>query len=245
MTSDDRAPHDRTPHDRTPAAVPRPELVIFDLDGTLIDSEANFLAAEQLLLAEVGVLGFDERAKQPYVGMSSTEMLADLIVRHGITEPLERLVARKDEHYIRIARERTTVFEPMRRFAEALTDHGVPLALASGSTPAAIEAVLDVTGLHRFFSVVTSADMVARGKPEPDLFLETAARAGALPGRCLVVEDSHFGREAARRAGMRCVFVPGDPHQLRGPDAAEHELLFPEGMAGFVPEAALKWALDA
>jgi HAD superfamily hydrolase (TIGR01509 family) len=249
MTADDRA----SVASVASAAAPRAEqagLVIFDLDGTLVDSEPNYLAAEQRLLAEVGVLGFDERAKRPYVGMSTTEMLMDLIARHGITEPLEHLVARKDEHYIGIARERTTVFEPMRRFAEALAARNMPLALASGSTPNAIEAVLDTTGLRSLFSAVVSSDLVDRGKPEPDLFLETAARVGVLPDRCVVVEDSHYGREAARRAGMRCVFVPGGPDQLRSPADTEdetdtdRELVFPEGMPGFVPETALKWVLS-
>lgn len=221
---------------------PDPALVIFDLDGTLVDSEPNYLAAEQRLLAEVGILGFDERAKRPYIGMSTTEMITDLVARYGLTEPVEQLVARKDTYYIEIARAHTRVFAPMRQFAADLTNEGILLALASGSTPAAIDAVLSTTGLCGYFPVVVSADMVGRGKPEPDLFLETAARAGMHPDRCVVVEDSHYGREAARRAGMRCVFVPGDAEQVRVA-AADSELVFAAGMAGFDPKLAVEWVL--
>ncbi|MFD0632115.1 HAD family hydrolase [Catenulispora yoronensis] len=224
--------------------MPRAGLVIFDLDGTLVDSEPNYLAAEQRLLAEFGVLGFDARAKRPYVGMSTTEMLADLTVRYGLGEPVERLAARKDEYYIDLARAHTPVFEPMRHFVAALSAHGLPLAVASGSTPTAIDAVLQATTLRGYFSVVVSSDAVKHGKPAPDLFLEAAAQAGAHPDHCVVVEDSHYGREAARRAAMRCVFVPGNADQQRRPVNTNTELVFQEGMAGFDPERALDWVLS-
>jgi HAD superfamily hydrolase (TIGR01509 family) len=219
----------------------RTELVIFDLDGTLVDSEANYLAAEQRLLEELGITGFDEAAKRPYVGMSTREMLVRLVDKHGISEPVESLAARKDGYYLELARAQTRVFEPMEQFVEALAARGYRLALASGSSPAAIDAVLEVTGLSRYFELAESAESVDRGKPEPDLFLEVASRLGVAPARCVVVEDSSYGRQAARRAGMSCIFVPGVPEQLRDPAETAGELVFAGGPADFSPARVLDW----
>jgi beta-phosphoglucomutase-like phosphatase (HAD superfamily) len=71
-----------------------------------------------------------------------------------------------------------------------------------------IEATLDALGIRDLFEVVVSGTEVARSKPAPDVFLETARRLGILPARCLVIEDSRNGMLGARAAGMRCAVVP-------------------------------------
>lgn len=214
--------------------------VIFDLDGTLVDSEPLYLAAEQRLLAELGVENFDAEAKRPYIGMSTRAILAGLAAEYGFTEPVDLLAERSVLYYLELVRTQLQVFPLMVDFLRLLAADGVPLALASGSTPEVIETVLDVTGLAGFFEFWLSADQVPHGKPEPDLFLYSARRLGFAPGECVVVEDSWPGREAARRAGMRCVFVPGPSGQVRH-EPTDEELVFANGAASFDPEAALKW----
>lgn len=219
--------------DATPA-------VIFDLDGTLVDSEPLYLAAEQRLLAELGVEDFGPEAKRPYIGLSTRAILAGLAADYGFTEPVDLLAERGVLYYLELVREGLEVFPLMVDFLRLLAADGVPVALASGSTPDAIATVLEVTGLAEYFGFWLSADQVPHGKPEPDLFLESARRFGLAPGECAVVEDAWPGREAARRAGMRCVFVPGSADQMRhgqGPG----ELVFAEGAAAFSPEAAFEW----
>ena len=127
----------------------------------------------------------------------------------------------------------------MAEFLRLLADQGYRLALASGSTPEAIAAVLDVTGLASSFEFWISADQVPHGKPEPDLFLHSARRLGLTPEECVVVEDSWPGCEVARRAGMRCVFVAGSPDQVRHEPVAE-ELVFAEGAGAFSPAVVVK-----
>lgn len=217
------------------------DLVIFDLDGTLIDSEPNYFAAEQRLLEEIGISGFDEEAKRPYIGMSTREILLDLVGGYGLAETVDELAARKDVYYLELARTRTRVFTPMARFADLLAQQKYRLALASGSSAEAIGAVLEITGLAPLFELAMSADAVADGKPAPDLFLAVAAQLGVKPEDCVVVEDSYYGREAARRAGMRCVFVPGLPDQVRHAEELDGELVVVGGMGEFVPEDALGW----
>lgn len=216
------------------------QAVIFDLDGTLVDSEPLYLAAEQRLLAELGVEDFGPEAKRPYIGMSTRAILAGLAADYGFTQPVDFLADRGVLYYLELVREGLEVFPLMVDFLRLLAADGVRLALASGSTPEAIAGVLEVTGLAESFEFWLSADQVPQGKPEPDLFLEAARRFGLAPGECAVVEDSWPGREAARRAGMRCVFVPGSADRMRH-EQAEGELVFAEGSASFSPEAAFEW----
>jgi beta-phosphoglucomutase-like phosphatase (HAD superfamily) len=113
--------------------------------------------------------------------------------------------------------------------------------VASGSSRAAIEAVLSGTGLDGLLPTVVSAEEVGRGKPEPDVFLEAARRLGKHPSDCVVVEDASPGAEAARRAGMRCVAVPYLAEQADAPEFAAVDLLVRGGQGTFDARAAYKW----
>ena len=83
-----------------------------------------------------------------------------------------------------------------------------PLALASSSNRELIDLVLESSGLGRYFEASVSSEEVARGKPAPDVFLESARRLGAEPTRCAAVEDSENGILAAKGAGMRTIAIP-------------------------------------
>lgn len=212
---------------------------VFDLDGTLVDSEHNYLAAEQRLLAEHGIVGFDEAAKRRYVGISTREMMLDLHRRYRLAAPVDELIDRKNRYYLELAGRHTPVFPRMRDFVALLAERGHPLAVASGSSPRVLEVVLAGTGLAGHFDVVVSAEEVLRGKPEPDLFLEAARRLGVPPARCVVVEDARHGVLAAQRAGMACIAVPYLADEELPPGA--RTLVFPGGAADFDADAALAW----
>lgn len=147
------------------AGITKLALVIFDLDGTLIDSEPNYFAAEQRLLAEIGILDFDEAAKGSYVGRSTREILASLAGQYGITESVDLLAARKDAYYLDLAYKQTKVFTRMEQFLALQADQGYRLALASGSSTEAINAVMGITGLGRYFELAVSADAVPNVSP--------------------------------------------------------------------------------
>lgn len=135
----------------------------------------------------------------------------------------------------------TEVFPGMREFVGLLHDRGVPMAVASGSSLAGIEAVLASTGPGAFLTTRVSADGVARGKPEPDVFPEAARRLGAVPADCVVVEDAVPGARAARAAGMRRIAVPSVPGSAADPVFGAAELLFPGGQEEFSARAAYAW----
>ncbi|MEU9980683.1 HAD family phosphatase [Streptomyces sp. NPDC050856] len=212
--------------------------VIFDLHGTLVDSEPNYYEAGRRLLADHGVTGFTWRRHTDFIGIGTRETLEILKAEYGLAAPVEELLAGKNHHYLRLARAGTAVFPRMREFVERLHREGMPIAVASGSSRGAIEAVLGGTGLDAYVTTVVSAEEVERGKPAPDVFLEAARRLGVEPARCVVVEDAPPGAAAAHAAGMRCVAVPYVPATAGDPAFRRAGLLFPGGQEEFTVRAA-------
>ncbi|MEU8761397.1 HAD family phosphatase [Streptomyces sp. NPDC048659] len=215
--------------------------VVFDLDGTLVDSEPNYFEATRRALAAHGVTAFDWARHTDFIGIGTLESLRALAAEYGVTAPAEDLLDATNWHYLELARAATPGFPEMRAFVERLSARGVPMAVASGSSPAAIEAVLTGTGLDAYLKTVVSAEEVERGKPAPDVFLEAARRLGAAPERCVVLEDAPPGAAAAHAAGMRCLALPYVPGTADDPAFATADLVFRGGQREFTAEAALAW----
>ncbi|WP_427918234.1 HAD family hydrolase [Streptomyces sp. cg40] len=215
--------------------------VIFDLDGTLVDSEPNYYEATRQTLAEHGVPDFTWAQHERFVGISTQETLALLKERHGLKAPVEELLAETNGRYLALARTATHAYPEMRKFVELLAAEGVPMAVASGSSPEAIEAILTGTGLDAVLRTVVSADEVAHGKPAPDVFLEAARRLGAAPADCVVLEDAAPGAAAAHAAGMRCIAIPYVTAQADAPEFATAGLLLRGGQAEFSAQGAYDW----
>ncbi|MFF8784339.1 HAD family hydrolase [Streptomyces sp. NPDC015125] len=225
----------------SPVTPAPPAPVIFDLDGTLVDSEPNYYEAGRRLLAGYGVPDFSWEQHTRFIGIGTRETLEILSREFGIDAPLEELLAGKNRTYLELARAHTEVFPEMRAFVELLSAAGHPMAVASGSSRAAIEAVLAGTGLDALLTTVVSAEEVAHGKPEPDVFLEAARRLGVDPARCVVLEDAAPGARAAHRAGMRCIAVPYVAATADDPAFASAGLLFKGGQGEFTARAAYDW----
>ena len=171
------------------------QALIFDLDGTLIDSGPLHFEVLRDLLANYGV-SLDWNWYRGHLGMTFAGMLERLDRRLPYTEIL------KQSHRLFLARvDQLTVHHDVVSLARAL--HGrLPMAVASNGHRPVVEASLKATGLYRYFNTVVTVDDVAQGKPAPDMFLEAARRMEARPEWCQVMEDSDEGLEAARRAGI-------------------------------------------
>ncbi|MFI9170354.1 HAD family hydrolase [Streptomyces lincolnensis] len=215
--------------------------VIFDLDGTLVDSEPNYYEAGRQILDEHGVPGYSWSDHERFVGISTLETVAVWKDEYGLRASVEELFDAKNRRYLELARIATRAYPEMRTFVELLAGEGVPMAVASGSSPEAIEAVLAGTGLDAHLRLAVSADEVARGKPAPDVFLEAARRLGADPADCVVLEDAAPGAAAAHAAGMRCIAVPYLAAQADAPEFAGAGLLLRGGQAEFTARAAYEW----
>ena len=132
----------------------------------------------------------------------------------------------------------------MLRFLEKLKQNGYPAAVASGSSPTVIDMVLSVTNTRHYFDVVLSAEHVAKGKPAPDVFLEAARRLGIAAGSCLVVEDSHYGVEAAKNAAMHCIAIPYLLQEPLHASFSKADMVFRQGISEFTADKALAWIND-
>jgi HAD superfamily hydrolase (TIGR01509 family) len=189
------------------------QALIFDLDGTLVNSAPLHYEALQAVLAERSI-SLDQNWYQRQLGMTFAGMLERLEESSGQSLPLKEILARTHQIFLNQL-ERLTIHEDVAALARAL--HGrVALAVASNGHRQVVEASLQATGLRPLFDTVVSLDDVAAGKPAPDMFLEAARRLGAAPEFCQVLEDSDEGLEAARRAG-----IPArDVRQLRQVRAA-------------------------
>lgn len=197
-------------------------LVIFDMDGVLVDSEtiANRIFHE--ILAAHGVPLTLAQTTKRYVGRSMKSAVADIETSFGIVLPadfIERERAQVLEAYKR-------ELKPVAGVPELLENFAWPFCLASSSDPARIAASLKLCGIDRFFEGRTfSAAQVANGKPAPDLFLFAARQMGVAPADCRVVEDTLAGLAAAKAAGMKAFAYAGAGHTERAELAATGAVL--------------------
>jgi HAD superfamily hydrolase (TIGR01509 family) len=181
--------------------------VIFDMDGVLVDSEPFGMEAMRRLLAGHGI-PYSESDNSEFIGRTTLDCCRILRARHGIASD-ERTLARGFlDELLRLLRAGPVAMSGVPTVIERLGAAGYRLALASSSESEVIAANLDGLGIQRLFEVVVSGVEVPRGKPAPDIFVETARRLGVAAERCLVVEDSRNGMLAAKAAGMRCIVVP-------------------------------------
>ena len=218
--------------------------VIFDLDGTLVDSEPLYLEADQTIFRPLGII-VEAEHKKPYTGLSSHCFLSDIKKQYNLSLSVEELLRRKNAAYMELAQERTHVFPEMRTFVSLLKEHGYPLAVASGSSKEVIDAVLEAADLHNYFDVTLSSAQVKQGKPAPDVFLEAARLLNTPPQACLVMEDSRYGVEAAKKAQMSCIAIPPAEAAPLAECFYKAELLFANGMDEFSASKAFAWLHQA
>ncbi|WP_299405417.1 HAD family hydrolase [uncultured Roseobacter sp.] len=203
-----------------------PDLLILDCDGVVIDSEV--ISAETLIAL---LSGWDIQidvafVREHFLGRSFPTVAGCVYDLFGV-----RLPARFESDY------RQRLFETfetdLRLVAgvEALLDHlTVPFCIATSSSPIRVARSLELTGVRaRFGDRVFTASEVAHGKPAPDLFLHAARKMNAAPDKCLVVEDSSVGLQAALSAGMHAAWFTGGAHMRKMADTDIEVAGFPKG----------------
>jgi len=209
--------------------------VIFDFDGVIADTEPIHLKAAQHVLADAGIALAARDYYQRYLGFDDAGMFRAIAADRRISldnRAIAELVDRKSQVVLSLIDEGSLLFagvtECVRRCAAA-----VPLAIASGALGHEIDLILRRIGLREAFQVIVGAEDAPRSKPAPDPYVRAIEmlREVVLPndlaaGQCVAIEDSHWGLESARAAGVRCVAVahtyPADA--LRGADFVANTL---------------------
>ncbi|MBL8779224.1 MAG: HAD-IA family hydrolase [Acidimicrobiales bacterium] len=178
-----------------------PDLVIFDCDGVLVDSERLSVRVEARLITELGWPVSEDDVLERFVGRSDAHMKAEIEAALG--RPVPEWDERYRSHLHEAFHAELTSVDGVAAALDQLDAAGVATCVASSGTHDKMAVTLGLTGLHdRFAGRIFSATEVANGKPAPDLFLHAASAMGHDPGRCAVVEDSRYGVEAARAADM-------------------------------------------
>ena len=210
-----------------------PAAIIFDLDGVLLDSEQRWNEAKEALVREAGGTWLEE-APEVMMGMSSPEWSAylrdDLGVQRDLDAINDDVVRRMHSSYEDGLPLLPGALETVRALAARW-----PLGLASSSNREIIDVFLERSGVGNLFGATVSSEQVARGKPAPDVYLETARRLDVDPRACVAIEDSANGLRAAHAAGMPVIAAP-NPHYPPGDDALALAAAVVDGVGDVTPE---------
>lgn len=183
--------------------------VLWDLDGTLVDSgEYHWRAWREIMDAEGRPISRQEFLDS--FGQRNDRILTTWLGEDVSPEAIARIGDAKEARYRQLAQDEG--LEPLpgaAAWVERLHAAGWRQAIASSAPAENVRVMLSVLHLDRFFDAVAAAEDVTAGKPDPQVFLVAARKLGAEPARSVVVEDAAAGLEAARRAGMKCIGVSG------------------------------------
>jgi len=191
-------------------------VVIFDFDGVITDSESLHLKAFNRVLAPYGIEISRDDYFSEYLGLTDFDLLAYLVGK-GLLKTdrtkVDDLAVEKKLIFEEMAQTQAPIIDGVVELLEMLSKNNIPMAICSGGLLGEIELILDRSRLGHFFEVIVSAEQVSKGKPHPEGFLLTLKRLNhgrAHPitcEECVVIEDSHWGLEAAAAAGMHRVAI--------------------------------------
>lgn len=188
----------------------KPGGVVFDLDGLLVDSERACYESALRVAREIGD-DLPESAYARFVGAAPAEFWAWMRDRFALKESTEHLLDHKQRELLEWYR--APVWMPGAiSLMKALTDAGIPCAIASSSPRRYIEAAVSAVNMEARLGAVVSVDDpdVARPKPYPDVYLQACRKLRIEPARCIAIEDSPIGAVAALSAGLRVIVVPNE-----------------------------------
>ena len=178
--------------------------VIFDLDGTLVDSMWMWKAIDIEYLGRRN-LECPEDLQKKIEGMSFSETAAYFKERFHLPDSLEEIKA----EWTRMSLDKYKHQVPLKpgagHFLQLLKEHGIPMGIATSNGQAMVDGVLDSLGIRPFFQTVATACEVKAGKPAPDIYLFVAEKLGVKPENCLAFEDVPAGIQAGKAAGMTVI----------------------------------------
>jgi len=185
----------------------RCKAVLWDMDGTLVDSEELHWIAWRDTIANEGIVITREQFLSTF-GQRNDSIVPTWLGSAASAERIERIGQAKEELYRDLVQRVGIAPESgVATWLDRLHKHGWQQAIASAAPRANIEAVLEALSATHVFQGIVSAEDVHRGKPDPEVYLLAASRVDVPAERCIVVEDAAAGIEGARRAGMRSIGI--------------------------------------
>ena len=179
--------------------------LIWDLDGTIADTQDLHANVESDLLGRYGTRISPAEVTQRYAGVRTADFFTTLLTPRGVTA--QQISALMDEKWQRVGAERMHAMPGARELILEAHARNIPQAVGSASARAYVLAVLRSLQLEQCFSAIVGGDDVEEGKPSPQIFLKAADMLNVPAAHCVVIEDGRAGMLAASRAGMLCVGV--------------------------------------
>lgn len=203
--------------------------VIFDFDGVICDSEPLHYEAFKQAVAIYDFYLSKEIYYRDYVGYCDTECIENIIKDHPDqlkNADLQKILTKKGDVFAELVRTNNCIFEGVRQFIELVHSNNLEIAICSGASGRDINLMLNGSGLNKYFKFIVSEDDVENGKPHPEGYILTLSKLNQTlqeeiqPGQCVVIEDSHWGIEAAQSAKMKTIAVSNtyNPDELKTAD---------------------------
>jgi len=210
--------------------------VLWDMDGTLIDSEEFHWRSWQEAMAKEGIAITHEQFLASF-GQRNDSILPRWLGSTATPERMERIAEAKEELYRSLVRRQgMSPLQGVANWVHTLHKQGWLQAIASAAPRANVEVILEALGASHLFQAIVAAEDVSRGKPDPEVYLTAASRVGVPPVRCVVVEDAVAGIEGARRAGMRSIGVGHNSKRLAADVVVQSlDLLNPDAFDSLIP----------
>lgn len=184
------------------------QAVIFDMDGTLFDTEILYKEAWELAVEESQIT-IDPAIQSHFVGRAAKDCWEMLYKVLGCDQKTDLLMERSNDHFIQLMHARPVVLKNgVMEWLDYLQANHIPCAIATNSDRDRAEYKLVKSGLRNRFQAVVTQTCMPNPKPAPDIYLEAAQRLGIVPSNCLAVEDSSVGALAALAAQMPVFFIP-------------------------------------
>ncbi len=185
------------------------QYVLFDMDGTLLDTEELYERSWRESGKAWALPDFEDISYADQIaGRPVAHSIGVLKEKYGSAVDAESFVEERMALYRRYAETDLQLKPGCREILQFVRENHIACALATSTVNELAYSNLDRMGLRASFDAIVTGSMVQRGKPAPDIFIEAAKRIGADPRLCIVCEDSYSGIEAAYRAGMRPIFIP-------------------------------------
>lgn len=181
-------------------------VIIFDMDGLMIDSELLQSLSFKAVLKKHGIIVKDKIVQ--ILGVRATENLEIMKKKFGLKEEVASLLQEKNGFYNKLLEQGVKPMPGLFSLIKLLRENNFRLALASSSGFDTIQLILKKLKILDNFEVVLSGDQVKKGKPDPEIYLKTAEMLKVDPKQCLVFEDAESGINSAKSAGMQCIAVP-------------------------------------
>lgn len=183
--------------------------IVFDLDGVLIDTEGLQVKAWIEVLKDYGIFlpKLSEKEIIPFRGKSAKFIAEDLKKRYNLKAKEKELVKKRDEYILKIYQKRKIKLMPWTKEALEFFGFYYKVALASTGSKKEVLFKLKKSGFKKYFQVIVTRDDVKKGKPAPDIYLKAAKKLKLKPQNCLAIEDTQYGVESAKSAGLFCFAV--------------------------------------